>query len=123
MSSYLDNWNGNGKAYTGHLLVARHAAVNLDDDEVLPLFLSELVDALGRPYSLRRLFRIGLREVAALIGLRFRQLKMKKATVCSEYVHHALSRLGIDIPCNHKGYILPHDIAAHHEIKLVCRIL
>lgn len=123
MSSYFNDWNGTGKAYSGHLLVARHAAVNVESEATLSTFLSALVDALGRPYSLWRLIRMGLRELAALAGLRFRQLRMKKATVCSEYVHHALSRLGIDIPWNHKGYILPHDIASHEEVRLVCRIL
>lgn len=123
MSSYFADWNGSGKGYPGHLLVARHAAVDVGRDETLPVFLSELVDALGRPYSLRRMLRIGLREAAALAGLRFRQLRMRKATVCSEYVHQALSRLGIDIPWNRKGYILPHDIAALEEVELVCRIL
>lgn len=123
MSSYFSDWNGSGKAYPGHLLVARHAALDVENEQVLPVFLSELVDALGRPYSLKRLLRIGLREAAALLGMRFRQLHMRKATVCSEYVYHALSRAGIDLPWNNKGCILPHDIASNREMELLCRML
>lgn len=123
LSSYFNDWNGGGGSYPGHLLVARHSAVSIDSDHALSVFLSELVDALGRPYNIRRLLRIGLREMAALAGLRFGKLRMRKETMCSEYVHHALGRLGIDIPWNHKGYILPHDIALHEEVKFLCRIL
>jgi len=123
LSSYLKDWNGCGKPYSGNLLVARHAALDGNNADAMALFLSELVDVLGRPYSLRRALRIGLREIAALAGLRFRELRLKKATVCSEYIYHAYSRLGIDIPWNPKGYILPMDIAAHQDISMVCRIL
>ncbi|BCB25933.1 hypothetical protein SKTS_08190 [Sulfurimicrobium lacus] len=123
LSCYFKDWNGGGKPYSGNLLVARHAALDADDADTLALFLSELVDILGRPYSLRRALRIGLREVVALAGLRFRELRLKKATVCSEYIHHAYARLGIHIPCNPKGYILPMDIASHQDVSLICRIL
>lgn len=123
LSSYVKDWNGCGTHYPGHLLVARHVALDADGETALPMFLSELVDHLGRRYSLRRALRIGLREIVALAGLRFRELRMKKATVCSEYIYHAYSRLGIHIPWNHKGYILPTDIARHPDISLVCRIL
>jgi len=123
LSSYFKDWNGCGKPYHGNLLIARHTALDSDNEDAMVLFLSELVDILGRPYSLRRALRIGLREVAALAGLRFRELRLKKATVCSEYIYHAYSRLGIHMPWNPKGYILPMDIAAHQDISLVCRIL
>lgn len=123
LSSYFKDWNGCGMHYPGYLLVARHARLDADNEAALPMFLSELVDNLGRRYSLRRALRIGLREIVALAGLRFRELRLKKATVCSEYIYHAYSRLGIHIPLNHKGYILPMDIANHREISLVCRIL
>lgn len=123
LSSYFKDWKSCDKPYPGHLLVARHAKLDTDNEDVLLMFLSELVDILGRPYSLRRVLRIGLREIVALAGLRFRELRLKKATVCSEYIHHAFSRLGIHIPCNPKGYILPIDIASHQDISLVCRIL
>ena len=123
LSSYLKDWNGHGKPYSGNLLVARHAGLDANNEGALALFLSELVDILGRPYSMRRALRIGLREIVALAGLRFRELRLKKATVCSEYIHHAYSRLGIHIPCNPKGYILPMDIASHPDISLLCRIL
>lgn len=123
MSSYLSDWNGTGKAYPGHLLVARHAGLDPGDENASGMFLSELVDNLGRRYSLKRALRMGLREIVALAGLRFRELQMKKATVCSEYIFQAYSRLGIHLPWNPKGYILPMDIAAHEEISLVCRIL
>ncbi|OGS93153.1 MAG: hypothetical protein A2061_04385 [Gallionellales bacterium GWA2_59_43] len=123
LSSYLSDWNGSGKPYPGHLVVGRHSGLDLKCDEVLKIFLSELIDVLGQRYSLRRVLRMGLRELAARIGLRFRRLRIKKATVCSEYVHHAMSRLGIKIRWNHKGYILPTDIAADPEVVLVCRLL
>lgn len=123
LSSYIKDWNGCGKPYCGNLLVARHAALDGDNEGAMALFLSELVDNLGRRYSLRRVLRMGLREVAALAGLRFRELRLKKATVCSEYIYHAYSRLGIHLPWNQKGYILPMDIASHQDFSLVCRIL
>lgn len=123
LSSYVKDWNGCGMRYPGHLLVARHRALNGDDETALPMFLSELVDNLGRRYSLRRALRIGLREIVALAGLRFRELRLKKATVCSEYIYHAYSRLGIHLPWNRKGYILPMDIARQPDISLVCRVL
>jgi len=123
LSSYVKDWNGCGKRYPGHLLVGRHKTLDADGETALPFFLSELVDNLGRRYSLRRALRIGLREIVALAGLRFRELRLKKATVCSEYIYHAYSRLGIHIPWNNKGYILPMDIARHPDISLVCRVL
>lgn len=123
LSSYIKDWNGCGKPYPGNLLVARHTALDGDNEDAMALFLSELVDNLGRRYSLQRFLRIGLREIAALAGLRFRELRLKKATVCSEYIYHAYSRLGIHLPWNTKGYILPMDIASHQDISLVCRIL
>ncbi len=123
MSSYFTDWNGSGKPYPGHLLVARHEQLVNSKEEISSMFLSELVDNLGRRYSLRRLLRIGLREVAALVGLRFCELRLQKATMCSEYICHAYSRPGINFSLNHKGYILPQDIAAHQDISLVCRIL
>lgn len=123
LSSYFKDWNASGKPYPGHLLVARHTRLDINNETATSMFLSELVDLLGRPYSLRRALRIGLREMVALIGFRFRELSLKKATVCSEYIFHAFSRLGIELPWNRKGYILPMDIAAHEHIALVCRIL
>ncbi|MBS0330371.1 MAG: hypothetical protein JSR30_10985 [Proteobacteria bacterium] len=123
LSSYVKDWNWCGKRYPGHLLVGRHQRLDADGETALPLFLSELVDNLGRRYSLRRALRIGLREIIALAGLRFHELRLKKATVCSEYIYHAYSRLGIHIPWNNKGYILPMDIARHPDISLVCRVL
>ncbi|HEX5338917.1 MAG TPA: hypothetical protein VFW53_10820 [Gallionella sp.] len=123
LSSYLSNWNSSGKPYPGHLIVGRHGGLDLKSEDVLKMFLSELIDVLGQPYSLRRVLRMGLRELAALIGLRFRRLRIKKAAVCSEYVHHALSRLGIEIEWNHKGYILPTDIAADPNVVMVSRLL
>lgn len=122
LSSYLKDWNGSGKPYPGHLLIARHARLEHREEEISSIFLSELVDILGHPYSLRRLLRLGLREIAELAGLRFSKLRANKSTVCSEYVVHAYSRLGIQIPWNHKGTILPLDIAAHRDVSLVCRI-
>lgn len=123
LSSYFNDWNGCGKPYSGNLLVARHTALDGNNEDAMALFLSELVDILGRPYSVRRVLRMGLREVAALAGLRFRELRLKKATVCSEYIYHAYSRLGIHLSWNQKGYILPMDIASHQDFSLVCRIL
>lgn len=123
LSSYFKDWNGSGNPYPGHLMVARHAALDGDNEDAMRMFMSELVDNLGRRYSLRRALRIGLREIAALAGLRFRDLRLKKATVCSEYIYHAYSRLGIHLPWNTRGYILPHDIASEQAISLVCRIL
>ena len=123
LSSYIKDWNGGGKPYPGQLLVARHSGLDTDNESTLTMFLSELVDNLGRRYSLRRVLRMGLREFIALAGLRFRELRLKKATICSEYIFHAYSRLGIHLPWNDKGYILPMDIASHQEISFVCRIL
>jgi hypothetical protein len=123
LSSYFNDWNGSGGSYPGHLLVAPPSAVSIGTDQALSVFLSDMVDALGRFYNSRRLLRIGLREMASLAGLRFNKLRIRKETMCSEYVHHALGRLGIDIPWNHKGYIVPHDIAMHEEVKFLCRIL
>lgn len=123
MSSYFQDWNGCGGPYPGNLLVARHAGIDGNNEDAMALFMSELVDNLGRRYSLRRALRIGLREIAALAGLRFRELRLKKSTVCSEYIYHAYSRLGIHLPWNPKGYILPLDIAAHQDVSLVCRLL
>lgn len=123
LSSYVKDWNGCGKRYPGHLLVGRHKILDADGETALPLFLSELVDNLGQRYSLRRALRIGVREIVALVGLHFRELRLKKATVCSEYIYHAYSRMGIHLPWNDKGYILPMDIARHRDISLVCRVL
>ncbi len=122
LSSYLKDWNGSGRPYPGYLLIARHAEMRVKE-ETLSLFLSAMVDILGHPYSLRRFVRLGLREIAAIVGLRFNRLKLKKSTICSEYIYHAYSRLGIHIPWNLKGTILPLDIAAHRDVSLVCRIL
>ncbi|MBK9162161.1 MAG: hypothetical protein IPM27_11550 [Nitrosomonadales bacterium] len=96
MSSYLTDWNGSGKPYLGHFDRRPPWRPGLKSEEMLKIFLSELIDVLGQPYS-SAVLRMGLRELAALIGLRFRRLRIKKAAVCSEYVHRALSRLGVRI--------------------------
>lgn len=65
LSSYLTDWNGSGKPYPGYLIVGRHSGLGLRSDDALKMFLSELIGVLGQPYSMRRILRMGLREIAA----------------------------------------------------------
>jgi len=122
LSNYLQNWKWRGEPYPGYLIVIRHKHFTSLLGQSIAMLLSELVDIMGQPYNLRRLLRIGWRELIALVGLRFGDLQIKKATVCSEYVYHVYSRLGIHLSWNSNGYILPTDIAAQQEMSLICRL-
>lgn len=122
LSRYVNDWNDSGRPYSGNLLIACHFALDDSSNDALTLFASKLVTILGRPYMLRNVLRMGLRELAVLIGVRFRRLQPKKTIVCSEYIFQAYTRRGIHIPWNAQGSILPSDIAAHPKVSLLCRL-
>jgi hypothetical protein len=60
----LPDWNGPGRGYPGNLLVLRHAQLGAEHNPASAMLIFELVDRLGRRYSRRRLWRMGIREIA-----------------------------------------------------------
>jgi hypothetical protein len=122
LSSYLNNWKWSGKPYHGHLLVGRHARFNVKHEASVVQLLSELVDSMGQKYKIGRLIRIAVREVIALVGLRFGKLHFKKPACCSEYIYQVYTGLGLPFNLNKNGHVLPVDLACHAEMSLICRL-
>ena len=118
LSTYLIDYSGSGRGYSGGMVLARHTDLAnklADDSEVLSYLIQSAVDLLGYPYDKDEILRIAGRIV---FGDQ-QDPTRDREYICSEFVHECYKRVGIDIPFNRKGYIAPADFASQAKVNLV----
>ncbi len=96
------------------LLFARHAGL---DEWKKTLLFHGCLDNLGVPYDTAELARIYARIRAIGPG----KPHINEALICSEFVHRAFARAGIDLVYNPLGFITPSDIAS--QVQFMGRIV
>lgn len=122
LSKYLNDYDNNGHAYPGGLVLLRHSQF---DQTATPDKLKELgqfaVDLFGYPYDKEEIAKIAARVTAEKLGFTSdekKQLERNKEYICSEYVWECYNSLGIEIEYDPAGFVSPADIAASEPMNL-----
>jgi hypothetical protein len=120
LSSYAKNYNGSGSAYPGRLMIARHQGVR---EETIVKLSRSAVDLLGYPYGNTEIVHIATRISLHALGVHSGpDNKPGRAFICSEYAQTCFHSIGINIECNHMGFIAPADFATHPAIQPLCYV-
>jgi hypothetical protein len=121
LSSYLDDYNGTGSAYPGHLVIARHSEIEQSKIINLSQFA---IDLFGYPYATSDIIKIAARISMSALGLTPppQLATSPRAFICSEYVYECFRSIGLDVCYNPNGYITPEDYARCKYINPICRL-
>jgi len=115
LSSYVQDYDGTGKAYPGHLMIARHKHFNQDHISNLSKYA---VDLLGHPYNKQEILRIAARISMNNTNVSPQLDTLKQPEfICSEYAYTCFQSVGIHINYDPKGFIAPADFARCPEVK------
>ena len=122
LRKYLTDYDSQGNAYPGGLVLARHDAFAASANEgTLRMFGQFAVDLFGYPYDKDEIARIAARIVASFLpfsGKDKKAIKRDREYICSEYAWECYNALGIRIEPNPKGFVAPADFAASKEVQL-----
>ena len=122
LSTYLQNYNGSGQPYPGMLYIARHAQVQLQQDDPLWRFSRTALDLLGFPYGTQDILDITARIVGAKLGMAPRPPRTDTTYICSEFAALVYASIGVQIPYDPRGFIAPADFAACPDVQVLWRI-
>jgi hypothetical protein len=126
LSSYVEDYQGDGKPYQGTVVIARSQALRrlLDETADNVKNITGLgFDDLGHPYATQDIAHIAARIAAGAIGIKDNEALEPKPGVyiCSEFVDACVRQIGLEVtPCNF-GFVAPSDVAAFCD-KPVARI-
>lgn len=118
LSSYINNYNGTGKGYSGRVLIARHQQFN-------PAYINHLsrsaVDLFGYPYNKEEILRIAARIGMKEFGFDVNDplIKTDHAYICSEYAYACYKSVGITIDFDPAGYVAPADFAKTPQVNAI----
>lgn len=116
---YLENYNGSGKPYPGHLYVARHKQVQ-EKEENIPSVYHKAFSLLGDEYDEERIISIAARIILKQAGIKASgKLLPSNTFICSEFVYTCFREIGIDFTFDDSGFIAPSDIASHPDVKIL----
>jgi len=115
LSSYVRDYQGDGKPYNGTVVLARSSnvrnllatAANIDK-------VTEFgFDDLGHPYATQDIAHIAARIAAGAIGVIDASALQPKPGVyiCSEFVDACVQRIGLKVPPCDFGFVAPADVA------------
>lgn len=115
LSKYLRDYHGRRRPYRGQIAVCRLQPEA--DEPALRQVISFGMDELTRPYDNFEILRIGVR-----IALRLTRRTRDRKYICSELVHEAFRRAGVQLQVG-DGYIGPDDLWRSGNVQLRWRIL
>jgi hypothetical protein len=116
LSHYINDYNGTGKSYPGHLMIARHHDMKQENIKNLSKIA---IDLLGHHYNTQEIIRI-----AARISMNYLSINANNKDeitqsdfICSEYVYECFKSIGIDIEYDRLGFIAPGDFVLCPKIS------
>jgi hypothetical protein len=123
LSKYLDDYDNEGNAYPGGLVIARHRGFNARaTDARMKRFGQFAVDLFGYPYDKDEIAKIAARIAIGFLPFTSsdkKNLKRDREYICSEYVWECYRDIGLRITHDPKGFIAPKDFAANRDIGLL----
>jgi hypothetical protein len=116
LSSYINDYNGSGKAYPGRIMLARHK--NIQSQNINNLS-KQAVDLLGYPYARDEIVHIAARISTYSLGLPAlpHDPEQKRSYICSEYAYTCFKSVGVIINYNPMGFVAPMDFARSPDIQ------
>lgn len=126
LSSYVADYQGDGKPYNGTVVLARSSKVCklLADVANIDKVTEFGFDVLGHPYATADIAHIAARIAAGAIGKTDNAaLKPRPGVyICSEFVDACVQKIGLQVPPCNFGFVAPADVANFCDIK-VARIV
>ena len=121
LRSYVNDYNGTGKAYPGTLLIARHHDMK---EENIKNLAKCAVDLLGHPYHTQEVLRIAARVSMGSVGLNAKTQSppTHQEFICSEYAYECFKSVGITIDYDPLGFIAPADFARCPKVQPIALI-
>lgn len=121
LSSYTNNYNGEGEPYDGKIVIARHADFKAD---MVHHLTGKAIDLLGHQYDAPEIMRILRKSLKSIIWKdpdKPVPPEEDSFYICSEYVFECFQECGITLNHNH-AYVTPADIATDDKVRAICRI-
>jgi hypothetical protein len=115
LSSYVKDYNGSRKGYSGPILLARHDDVK--QNHIINLS-RHAVDLLGYPYNAQEILHIATRISMSALGVKSApDEKPSREFICSEYAAVCFESIGVNIDYNPLGFIAPVDFARCPKVQ------
>ncbi len=122
LSKYLTDYDSEGHAYPGGLVLARHKEFARKASPAALRRLGQFsVDLFGYPYDKDEIVKIAARIMASKIPFTRKEqddLKRDREFICSEYVWECYDALKIPIKHDRRGFISPADFAGDRNLAL-----
>ncbi len=122
LSKYLTDYDSEGNAYPGGLVIARHDDFEAKATEAKRRKFGQFaVDLFGYPYDKNEIAKIAARIAASYIPFSSKDrkaIKRDREYICSEYAWECYKELGIRIQHDPKGLVAPGDFAKAKGVKL-----
>jgi hypothetical protein len=127
LSSYVTDYQGDGKPYQGTVVLARSSdlrGVLGETIEKVKTITQVAFDDLGHPYASQDIAHIAARIAAGALGIKeIKALEPKPGVyICSEFVDACVQKIGLKVPPCDYGFVAPADVAAFCD-KPVARIV
>jgi len=127
LSSYVIDYQGDGKPYQGSVILARSTALRrvlAQTIENVRKITEFAFDDLGHPYASQDIAHIAARIAAGALGIKDNQALAPKPGVyiCSEFVDACVQKVGLKVPPCDYGFVAPADVAAYCD-RPVARIV
>lgn len=122
LSKYLSDYDSQGNAYPGGLVIARHQQFGATATEAARRKFGQFaVSLFGYPYDKGEIAKIAARIAASFLPFSSdekRELERDKEYICSEYAWECYNSIGVTIEPNRGGFIAPADFAKCPEVTL-----
>lgn len=124
LRNYIENYDGNGKGYDGRVFIYRHADfIKHASPATLNAMSQFAVDLLGYSYDKVEIARITARLLQKKLGWDSAQLPVRnKEFICSEYAWECYKSMGIHIPMDDSGFVVPAHFAKCPQTQPVAEI-
>ena len=122
LSKYLSDYDNEGNAYPGGLVLARHEDfAKKATPAKLGKFGRFAVDLFGYPYDKDEIAKIAARISTSYLPFSSKEkadLKPDREYICSEYAYECYKSIGIEIKHDRRGFIAPADFAGAKGVSL-----
>ncbi len=122
LTKYLNDYDSNGNAYPGGLVVARHSDFEKKaTEDKLRKFGQFAVNLFGYPYDKDEIAKIATRISSSFLPFSSKDrkaLKPDREFICSEYAYECYKSIGITIKHDKRGFIAPADFAKAEGVSL-----
>lgn len=122
LRKYLLDYDSQGHAYPGGLVIARHDDFASKTAGAAMKKLGQFaVDLFGYPYDNQEIAKIAARIAASMLPFsraERKSLVRDREYICSEYVWECYQSVGINVTYNRLGFVAPADFARDKKMKL-----